>query len=114
MFIFCKKFRLFSCRKNNFFKNNINRISFEEIDILWNKNFLHYSRIGYIITKKMINKSYKRNNIKRLIKEYFRLSYMNFYNIDFVVIVNKNILKLNNKCIVNLLSKGFEKILSYN
>ncbi|MGD6858735.1 MAG: ribonuclease P protein component [Enterobacteriaceae bacterium] len=59
------------------------------------KNNLNYSRISFIIPKKKIKFSYKRNQIKRIIKESFRLNQHKLINLDFLLIVNFNITYLS-------------------
>ncbi len=53
-------------------------------------NNLNYPRIKIIINKKHIKYSYKRNKIKRIIKESFRLNQHNIKNIDLILLINKN------------------------
>ncbi|QJC29275.1 ribonuclease P protein component [Enterobacteriaceae endosymbiont of Plateumaris rustica] len=92
---FSKKKRLLSyCF--NFISNNSYKKSNKYYIILSKKNIFQYSRLGIIIPKKNISKSYIRNKIKRIIREYFRLNQYKFPIRDFVVILtNKNIININ-------------------
>lgn len=51
------------------------------------KNDLGHDRLGIAISKKYGN-SVKRNRIKRLVRESFRLQNIKFFGVDFVVSVN--------------------------
>ncbi|QCI26572.1 ribonuclease P protein component [Buchnera aphidicola (Thelaxes californica)] len=93
---FPKKLRLL---KTNDFKQvfkNAYKVQNKEIIIFGNPNDLLYPRLGISITKKKIKYAYLRNKIKRLIKEYFRLSQNFLIKMDFLVVVKKNIL-INDK-----------------
>ncbi len=60
-------------------------------------NKLNYPRIGILIKKKNIKYSVKRNKIRRIIYETFRLKQHKIKNIDYLLIINKNILNLKKK-----------------
>lgn len=75
-----------------------------EISILGRLNFLDHPRLGLSISRKNIRYAHHRNLIKRLIRETFRALQHKLISMDFVVIVKKNVLFLNNKNIVNMLN----------
>jgi ribonuclease P protein component len=82
---FPKRERLNSKIKiDNLFKSK-NNFTYNKIKVNWDVNFSkeNYSEILISIPKKIIPLAVKRNKIKRLIRESFRL--------------NKNILQLNNQ-----------------
>jgi len=60
-----------------------------QINVLSRFNVLGYPRLGLSISRKNIKKSYKRNTIKRLIRETFRLLQHKLISMDFVVIAKK-------------------------
>ncbi|QCI18587.1 ribonuclease P protein component [Buchnera aphidicola] len=74
-----------------------------EIVVLGRPNLLGYPRLGISISRKNIKYAYKRNIIKRLIRETFRLLQHKLISMDFIVIAKKNIIFLSNKNIINIL-----------
>lgn len=73
----------------NVFKNGKKRVS-DKFIIYFIKNNLLYSRLGISIKRK-IGKANKRNRIKRLIREYFRLNKHKFNDMyDFLFVVRPN------------------------
>lgn len=74
-----------------------------EFIILGRPNLLGYPRLGISIARKNIKYAYKRNTIKRLIRETFRLLQHKLTSMDFIVIVKKNIIFLKNQNIINIL-----------
>ncbi|ALD14986.1 ribonuclease P [Buchnera aphidicola (Aphis glycines)] len=102
-YFFKKKSRLL--KPINFeyvFKKHFLQKTFEII-ILGRPNLLGYPRLGVNIPRKNIKYAYKRNIIKRLIRETFRLLQHKLDSMDFVVIAKKNIIFLKNKNIINML-----------
>ncbi|QCI23593.1 ribonuclease P protein component [Buchnera aphidicola (Macrosiphoniella sanborni)] len=75
-----------------------------EASILGRFNTLGYPRLGLSIPRKNIKYAHTRNSIKRLIRETFRLLQHQLLSMDFVVIAKKNIIYLNNKCIIDMLN----------
>ncbi|WP_343128207.1 ribonuclease P protein component [Buchnera aphidicola (Takecallis taiwana)] len=57
-------------------------------------NQFNYPRLGIIISKKISKSSVKRNLIKRLIRESFRISQYYLLNLDFIILVKFNIMKI--------------------
>jgi ribonuclease P protein component len=55
------------------FKNAL-RLTNSEFTVLFSRNQLTHSRLGLVLSKKMINKSHDRNRIKRILRESFRLN----------------------------------------
>jgi ribonuclease P protein component len=51
------------------------------------KNHLNYPRIGIIASKKSIPKAVRRNQVRRLIKEWFRMRQKTLPSMDIVVII---------------------------
>jgi ribonuclease P protein component len=52
-------------------------------------NYLGYSRLGIIVPKKNIHKSTRRNCIKRIVREFFRLNQYQFKSTDLLIVINK-------------------------
>lgn len=102
---FRKNLRLCSFKEYGFvFKKN-KKVFSSEIIILGRENKLSYPRVGFIITKKNIKYAHDRNRIKRLLREYFRLNQKKMLKMDFVVLIKKCILDLNNFKINKILKK---------
>ncbi len=85
-FFLPKKMKL-KIRNLHFFKKK----KFQYILIKNKLNKFNYPRIGVIIKKKYIKLSVKRNKIRRIIYETFRLKQHKIKNIDYLLILNKNI-----------------------
>ncbi|QCI19157.1 ribonuclease P protein component [Buchnera aphidicola] len=88
---------------NRVFSNHY-RVSNKKFSILGSLNKLGYPRLGCSISRKKIKLSNKRNNIKRLIRESFRLIQYKLISMDFVVVINqKNIHKQSNRDLIKAL-----------
>ena len=66
-----------------------------EFLVVYIKNELSHPRLGLAISKKNIKLAHKRNTIKRLIRESFRLSSIDNY--DYVIVSRAKISLSNNK-----------------
>ena len=69
-------------------------------------NFLSRPRLGYSIPKRGTKKAHRRNNLKRIIKETFRLRVEHLPKMDFIVIITKDKPELSLK---RYIEEGFEK-----
>ncbi len=99
-FFFRKKNRL---KYKNYKFNKTKKYKF--ILIKYNFNNFFYPRIIIILKKKYIKYSTKRNYIKRIIKETFRLKQYKLKNLDYLIIIKNNIIKLKKKNIFNYFNK---------
>jgi len=52
-----------------------------------NNNNLGFSRLGIVISKKIIHKAVSRNYLKRMIRETFRLSNLSNRSVDIIIVV---------------------------
>ncbi len=91
------------------FKNNY-RISDNCFTFLICKQKGKKPRIGFAIAKKQIKGAVDRNRIKRQIRESFRLKQNLLPNFDIVVMVRKEILKLDNQGINDRLGSFWLKV----
>ncbi|CAL4041877.1 Ribonuclease P protein component [Buchnera aphidicola (Takecallis arundicolens)] len=94
-FFFKKKFRLL---KKKDFKRvfNTSQKNVTSLLISFNvNNKLSYPRLGIIISKKISKSAVKRNLIKRIIRESFRIAQYYLLNLDFIILVKSNIIKIH-------------------
>ncbi len=54
-------------------------------------NDLSHARLGYNIPKKGTRFAHRRNRLKRLLKEYFRLNASNLPNMDYVLVLRRDL-----------------------
>jgi len=95
------------------FKQPDIRLSTTHLLVLAKKNNLHHPRLGLAITKKRAPLAVTRNNIKRHIRNSFRLHKKELHHYDIVFLLRKNINKQNlatipsetQQCIEQLLAK---------
>lgn len=94
-FFFQKKLRLLTCMDfNNVFNSSKKYVTFF-LTVFNIKNKLNCPRLGIVISRKVSKSSCKRNFIKRLIRESFRLCQHFLLHADFVILVKFNIIKLH-------------------
>ncbi|CAL4317683.1 ribonuclease P protein component [Buchnera aphidicola] len=102
-YFFKKKSRLLKSKNFKYvFSNPYSKNTFQ-INVLSRFNLLDYPRLGLSVSRKNIKDAYKRNTIKRVIRETFRLLQHELISMDFIVIAKKNIIYLNNKNIMSIL-----------
>ena len=83
---FARKHRLL--RKNDF--NLVLRskpVKSKILNIFYIDNHVGNARLGIIVSKKIFHRAVERNQVKRLIREAFRLHDIKFLRLDIVVIV---------------------------
>lgn len=114
MFSFSKKFKLFKFSHFDLIFRKNKKIVFKELIIFWMKNKFKYPRIGIFLSRNIIRKSYQRNRIKRLIREFFRLNKRKISFVDLIILPKKEIIYLNNKKINNRLRILFDIFLKKN
>ena len=68
-----------------------------------------YPRLGCIVAKKHVRRASQRNQIKRLIRETFRLNRNHLLKYDFVVMVKNSVVKTNQRDIYNELHLMWQK-----
>ncbi|WP_348666340.1 ribonuclease P protein component [Arsenophonus symbiont of Ornithomya chloropus] len=95
--IFPRKLRLLNPKDFDYVFQYPKKVFSSEIIIFGRTNTLRYPRIGFTIAKKNIKLSHDRNRIKRLVREYFRLHRYKLPSMDFVILVKKSIVNLNNE-----------------
>lgn len=92
------------------FANN-SRVSDDCITLLIGKQCGKRARLGFAIAKKQLKRAVDRNRIKRLLRESFRLRHNELPNIDIVIMVRLNILKLNHTEVFSRLDKHWQQVI---
>ncbi|AEO07849.1 ribonuclease P protein component [Buchnera aphidicola] len=95
---------LYSIHFKHVFDKPCQKYNTLEISILGRVNILGYPRLGLSVPRKNIKYAHNRNLIKRLVRETFRLLQYKLPSMDFIVIAQKNIIYLNNKCVIEMLN----------
>ena len=72
------------------------------------ENQCDYPRIGIILSKKQVRLASKRNQLRRLIRESFRLNLTTLPRMDFVLVGLNAMQHLNRKEIVQCIEKQWE------
>ncbi|VFP85677.1 ribonuclease P protein component [Candidatus Erwinia haradaeae] len=104
-YLFTKKLRLLNSAHFNFVFQRPQRVSITYITILGRFNTLGHPRIGCSLSKKNLKHSHERNRVKRLIRESFRHNQHKLPGMDFVVIVRRGIMSLDNYALAIVLEK---------
>ncbi len=109
--IYQNKERFFFKKKMKILNKKIyqRKINYHFLIIGNKKNKLKYPRILAIIKKKYIKSAVKRNKIKRIIYETFRIKQHKIKKTDYLIIIKNNILFYKKKEIWNTLIKIWKK-----
>ncbi len=86
------------------------KIPDQRILILSRANGLDHPRIGFIISKKNIRRAVKRNLVRRIIRESFRLNQNNLPAQDMIVMVRKGADELGNENLHKLAKKCWSRL----
>ncbi len=74
MYGFDKTRRLLKKQNYNYVFKNATKLTNTEFTVLFCQNNLKKARLGLVLSKKMINKAHDRKQIKRILRESFRLN----------------------------------------
>ncbi|UVK76534.1 MAG: RNase P protein component [Sodalis sp. Ffu] len=102
---FPRELRLLTPKHFNFVFQRPQRVGTSQITVLGRQNTLGHPRIGLTVAKKHIKRAHKRNRIKRLTRESFRLHQLILPAMDFVVIAKKGVADLDNHSLIEVLEK---------
>ncbi|MDP2560507.1 ribonuclease P protein component [Psychrobium sp. 1_MG-2023] len=91
------------------FKNPL-RAGSPQLTILACPNDLDHPRLGLVIPKKQLKLAVDRNQVKRVIRDNFRLKQHNLQSLDYVIIAKGGIGKLTNDELNKLTNKLWKKI----
>ncbi len=83
------------------------------ISVLAVSNELSHPRLGTAVSIKAAGGSVKRNRIKRLIRESFRLHREMLNSLDLVVLVRPGVSSLSNQQLLNALDTHWQTIAAY-
>jgi len=95
------------------FQHCDNKVSDRYITVLAKYNALGHPRLGTVVSIKNAGNAVRRNRIKRLIRESFRLNRAELDNVDLVVLVRAGISTCSNKNILRSLDAHWRKIASH-
>lgn len=86
------------------------KVSSPELTLLAHFNDVAHPRLGFAVSKKSVKLACKRNKIKRIIRDSFRLHRHDFCAIDIVVISKRGIELLDAPALHALIKKLWNKI----
>ena len=86
------------------------RVSSPEITLLAHFNDVEHPRLGLAIAKKSIKLACRRNRVKRIIRDSFRLNRHDFHAIDIVVISKRGIEDLSSTQLQQLIKTLWTKL----
>lgn len=104
-FLLFRKLRILHSKDFSFVIQHSQRTSMSHLIILSRLNMLTHPRIGLIVAKKYVPRSHDRNQIKRIIRESFRLNQYVLPLMDFIIIATQGITSLDKKNIKIILEK---------
>ncbi len=107
---FSKNFRLRNKKDFQNLKVNSKKYSSSHFRVYSKKNSSEFSRISFSVSRKCGN-AVKRNNIKRILKEAFRISKYKYLGYDALVVINFNRSKEEN--FNSKLKDEFDKFLNF-
>ena len=78
--------------------------------ILSRPNNLGQARIGFVISKKNVRQAVKRNRVRRIIRESFRLNQHNLPAVDIVILARKGLGEMENQDVHKLMKKCWSRL----
>jgi len=92
------------------FDGAVFKVSEQPLLILASPNDLDHPRIGFVISKKNIRRAVKRNRVRRIIRESFRLNQHTLPNLDMVILARKDLDKLDNVALFQLMNRNWSRL----
>lgn len=89
------------------------RFSFVCFTLIFLATQRNYSRLGMVISKKNCRLAIRRNRIKRLIREQFRLNQQAISDNDIVVVLRSPIAKINDQEQSECIKQLFSQLVGY-
>jgi ribonuclease P protein component len=78
--------------------------------ILSRPNDLDQARIGFVISKKNVRQAVKRNRVRRIIRESFRLNQHDLPAVDIVILARKGLGEMENQDVHKLMKKCWSRL----
>ncbi|KAA0873767.1 ribonuclease P protein component [Nitrincola tapanii] len=86
------------------------KVSDPSLLILARQNTLGHPRIGFVISKKNIRRAVKRNRVRRIIRESFRLHQHELPSADLVILARKGLDQLDNATLNQLILRSWSRL----
>lgn len=90
---------------NCVFKGSPLRAASPHLTMLAVSNHLGHPRLGFVISRKSAKRAVTRNRVKRVIREYFRLTQHRLPPVDLVIIGKPGLDKLDNEALKKLVER---------
>jgi ribonuclease P protein component len=107
---FSRKHRLIANEEFKSIFDKAEKISQKQVTVLYKPSHNTYPRLGISVGKRTSSSAVRRNRIKRIIRESFRLNRENLKNVDIIVIARQACDKLSNQKLREALEKLWEKL----
>ncbi len=92
------------------FDNAAIKVSEQPLLILSSPNGLDHPRIGFVISKKNIRRAVKRNRVRRIIRESFRLHQHELPPVDLVILARKGLDNLDNPELHKMIKRCWSRL----
>lgn len=92
------------------FDNVTLKVPDRHILILARPNGLTHPRLGFVISKKNVRHAVKRNRVRRIMRESFRLNQHKLPSVDLIVMARKGIDELENEELHRLAKKCWSRL----
>lgn len=93
------------------FDNAAFKVSEQPLLILSSPNGLDHPRIGFVISKKNIRRAVKRNRVRRIIRESFRLHQHQLPHADIVILARKGLDTLENPELHRMIERCWSRLI---
>lgn len=108
---FIRELRLLTPNDFNHVFNQSTRVSSPYITLVIRKNTLSHPRLGFAIAKKQVKHAHERNRLKRVIREYFRLTQDELPKVDIIVMARSAVVEFDNAALRQVLDKLWQRLL---
>ncbi|MBV1790373.1 ribonuclease P protein component [Marinobacterium sp. D7] len=93
------------------FDKAVFKVSEQPLLILSSPNNLEHPRIGFVISKKNIRRAVKRNRVRRIIRESFRLHQHQLPNVDIVILARRGLDQLENPELHKMIERCWSRLI---